>query len=518
VNFVGLLQHRSSTAALAFITPEGALEPRTHLETLRNVQMVASLLRARDVRERNRVLVPAATRPQTAEAIMGVMAVGATALPVNPLMGTNGLTAILEQHRPDYALVGNGLGVADIALLQRFCGELLSIDAEGANVEPSVTRLTEPPDDLPALVMHTSGSDGRPKAIRFTHRALRTFMQHHEFLHEQFDEEGATEESQTPIVSVLPLSHFGGLALCMHGLMTRRPIYLMEHFLPGAYLRVIARARCRTIMLVPSMYRSLMRDPSFPHTDLSTLQFCISMGEPCTAELARRIEEAFGAKVASTYGLTECLTGIGHLRHDLLSGNTKAGSCGRLCFGDVKLTDENGRLQHESGELWVRNPTVRNCYLDEELNKSSLHDGWFRTRDLFHRDADGFFFHYGRSDDMFVYNGKNVYPVELESVLASHPSIELACAAPVVSRQSQRVVPSVLVQARHPISETEILDFAARHGAGHIIPHFVLLADSVPHVGPGKVDRKAIGRLLQSGYDQQFGAQNPLDTSQASSV
>jgi acyl-CoA synthetase (AMP-forming)/AMP-acid ligase II len=156
--------------------------------------------------------------------------------------------------------------------------------------------------------------------------------------------------------------------------------------------------------------------------------------------------------------------------------------------------------------------------LDEELNTSCLRDGWFRTRDLFYRDADGFFYHRGRSDDMFVYNGKNVYPVELESVLASHPSIELACAAPVVSRQSQRVVPSVLVQAKHPISETEVLDFAARHGAGHIIPHFVLLADSVPHIGPGKVDRKAIGRLLQSGYDQQLSAQDPINASRTSSV
>ncbi len=149
----------------------------------------------------------------------------------------------------------------------------------------------------------------------------------------------------------------------------------------------------------------------------------------------------------------------------------------------------------------MKNPTVRDCYLDPRLNAERLVDGWFKTGDVFYRDADGHFFHRGRSDDMFVCNGKNIYPVELERVLMSHPAVELACAAPVQSRR-HGTVPGVLIIAREPVSEIEILDVSARLGPTHALPKLIEFVDRCPEVGPGKIDRLAARRLLQSAYDR----------------
>jgi acyl-CoA synthetase (AMP-forming)/AMP-acid ligase II len=231
------------------------------------------------------------------------------------------------------------------------------------------------------------------------------------------------------------------------------------------------------------------------------LRYGITMGEPCTPELATAVAARFGVPVSSAYGMTECLTGIGHLRRDLLAGTVKPGSCGTLCFGDVRLIDAQGREDPSFGELWVSNPTVHACYLDPSLNDERLRDGWFRTGDLFFRDDDGHFFHRGRSDDMFVHNGKNVYPAELEAVLMKHPDVEQVCAVP-IRGADDAALPAVLIRSKRELSAGEVLDFSAKNGASHAIPKLVAFTDGFPEAGPGKIDRAAVVRRLQADFDR----------------
>jgi acyl-CoA synthetase (AMP-forming)/AMP-acid ligase II len=144
----------------------------------------------------------------------------------------------------------------------------------------------------------------------------------------------------------------------------------------------------------------------------------------------------------------------------------------------------------------VRNATVHACYLDPGLNEERLRGGWFRTGDLFCRDEDGDFFHRGRADDMFICNGKNIYPTEIEQLLTSHPAVEVACAAP-VDVPGRGTVPGVMIVAKSPVREAELQEFFMREGPSHAVPQVIRFADALPLLGPGKLDRRQVQRFLQ---------------------
>jgi acyl-coenzyme A synthetase/AMP-(fatty) acid ligase len=228
--------------------------------------------------------------------------------------------------------------------------------------------------------------------------------------------------------------------------------------------------------------------------DKSALRFCIIGGEPSPDELLAQIEEAFGAQVVTAYGMTECLCGIGHIRRDLRVG-VKRGSCGKQFFGELSLRDAQGHEQAQTGELWVRNASVHACYQDPASNAERLRDGWFRTGDLFFRDADGNYFHRGRADDMFICNGKNIYPIEIERLLLGHPAVTMACAA-AVTLPDKGTVPAAMVVAGAPVSEAELQQLCLLRGPSHAVPQLIRFVDALPLVGPGKIDRRTVQHLL----------------------
>ncbi len=514
MNVMERFDRDTDTRALIQVLGPAPRAERTHRQLLENVSSLCIELRRRGVQPGDRVLILSGLLIQTLESMLAAFNLGAVAVPVNPLLGASNIEAIIRSLAPACCIFEEGLQPELAATLEPCCRLYISLklrDAPGSSGWlPYESLLDEPSmplarpehvDDTPALIVYSSGSEGRPKGISMTHGSLATFLHHYDMLCSQFEPGASPARPPSPLVTVLPLSHLGGLGICLQGLMSGRTTYLMSPFLPEPYLRLLAAARCSLMMLVPSLYRSLLKEPSLPELDLSALRFCMTLGEACSAEFAAQIETAFAATAVSAYGLTECLTGIGHSRQELYAGGVKRGSCGTHCFGEVRLVDEHGQENAGVGELWVRNPTVRECYLDPELNGSRFAQGWFRTKDLFQRDADGHYFHRGRCDDMFVCNGKNIYPAEIEVLLMSHPAIELACAAPVMSKDN-RTLPAVLILPRQPITEAEVLEYSAKAGPAHAIPQMIRFATSCPQVGPGKIDRVEAHRLLQDAYDQ----------------
>jgi fatty-acyl-CoA synthase len=365
-------------------------------------------------------------------------------------------------------------------------------------------------DEHPALIIHSSGSAGTPKAVVLTHGSLVRFFEYHSTIWAQYADASDSLVATGALVTGLPLNHLAGLATCLQALLNGRQSYVMSFFVPHLYLQVIEKARSTTIVLVPSLYRSLLNEPYLERMDRSALRCCILGGEPCPLELLRRIEAAFGVPAVMVYSLTECLSGIGHSRRELLEHNVKPGSSGRQQFGEVSLRHTDGSVREDFGELWVRNGTVHPCYLEPEMNDARLRGGWFRTGDLFARDEDGDFFHRGRVDDMFICNGKNIYPLEMELLLLQRPGIEAACAAPVTSLH-KGPVPAVLVVASTPLSSRDVQEHFRRNAAIHTIPQLVIFADALPLLGSGKVDRRQVASLLQAGYDS--ARENPRPNS-----
>ena len=514
MNVTKLFLREGDKEALSHVRSEHSVVTRTASDLLHNVCALSARLRSIGVRAGDNVLILCGSRVEAVESILASIHLGATAMPVSPLLGAVHLETIITRMRPSCCVFEDAPEPAVIAALGRCAASMILLKPRNSATpahwhcyrdllaDPrAVLEFPDFPDEQRALIIHSSGSSGSPKGVAMSHGEVQRFFEYHNFVYSQYSDGPDTFVGSSPVLTGLPMNHLAGLGTCLQGLMSGRPAHLLSFFLPDVYLRLIERVRCSFIMLVPSLYRSLLNEPYLKKTDLSALRFCITGGEPCPVELMERIEAAFGVPLVSAYSMTECLSGIGHSRRELFGRHhIPHGSCGRQLFGELKLMDAQGNESSSFGELWVRNATVHECYLDAELNETRLSGGWFRTRDLFFRDDAGEFFHRGRADDMFICNGKNIYPIEVESVLMRHPAVEIACAAP-VSHAVKGTVPAAFIVARQPLSETEIVEFSMKHGPSHTVPQIVLVRDSVAQLAAGKIDRREAARQLQEACD-----------------
>jgi long-chain acyl-CoA synthetase len=484
---------------------------RTSEELRNNVANFTASLRELGIRSGDRILILSHSRIEVIECILASFCMGAAAMPISPLMGRAAVQTAVQRLKPT-CCVFEDPPEQDIlsALAEISCAMVSLKDADGTSshwykyrelLEGSCRlEIASLADEHPALLIHTSGSSGVSKVVAKGHGALVRYFEHHSFLWSQYSDSSDSIIGPSVMVTTLPLNHLGGLSHCLQGILNGGRSYLMSSFLPQTYLRLIEKTRCTFMMLTPSFYRSLMKEPFLHEMDRSALRCCMLGGEPSSLELIRRVEDAFGVPALAVYAMTECLSGIGHNRQDLFARRIKPGSCGRLLLGELSLRDADGVAQENSGELWVRNATVHDCYLDPEMNQARLRSGWFRTGDVFARDEDGDFFHRGRVDDMFICNGKNIYPVEMEQVLLGHSAVDAVCAAPVAS-QDKSPLPAVLVVASQPMSTRQIRDYFRRHGPTHAIPQFVQFVDALPMFASGKIDRAKAQSLLQAAYE-----------------
>jgi long-chain acyl-CoA synthetase len=227
--------------------------------------------------------------------------------------------------------------------------------------------------------------------------------------------------------------------------------------------------------------------------------------------LQEAVETAFRVPVRESYGLTE--GGPVMIGSPVDGGDVPKGSCGVVWpQGAVKLVDANGLENQDYGELWVKNPGVTPGYHNlPNVNKERLVDGWLRTGDLFSQDADGFFFFRGRTDDMFNCGGENIYPLEVEGLLLTHPDIADVAVVP-FAHQIKGEVPVAVVVARQgaAIDEHGVRDFALQRGPAYAHPRRVLFVDALPLNGAAKTDRIAVKTLVRAALGEApLGAKEP---------
>jgi acyl-CoA synthetase (AMP-forming)/AMP-acid ligase II len=233
--------------------------------------------------------------------------------------------------------------------------------------------------------------------------------------------------------------------------------------------------------------------------DFSALKGVKIGSAPTARELQEAVEAAFKVRVGESYGLTE--GGPVMIGSPTDGRDVPKGSCGVIwpeC--EVKLVDSDGKESQTYGELWVKNPGVTPGYHNlPEVNRQRIVDGWLCTGDLFSRDADGFFFFKGRTDDMFNSGGENIYPLEVEGLLLTHPDIADVSVVPVAHQIKGEVPVAVVVKRRGAtIGEREVRDFTLKHGPAYAHPRRVIFVDALPLNGAAKTDRGAVKALVLS--------------------
>jgi acyl-CoA synthetase (AMP-forming)/AMP-acid ligase II len=305
------------------------------------------------------------------------------------------------------------------------------------------------------------------------------------------------------LYGVLPMSHAVGLSVVLLGaLHSGATLYLSPRFDPVAALATLEKEKLTVVLGAPSMF-SLFADYAKMKGEQSlkfpSLRIISSSGAPLQPVLKTQVENLFGMTLYNGYGVTECSPNIAQA---VVGERRTDTSVGRILPGvEVQLVgpDQKPVADGEVGELWVRGPNVMKGYYraPEETAIAVNPDGWFNTRDLA-RLENGYLFIVGRTKELIIRFGENVYPAEVEAVLNSHPAVVRSA---VIGRTvegtqgGEEVIAYVQLAPGSAASESEIAEHAAQHLAPYKRPSQILLLSSMPLTPTGKVIKGELAKM-----------------------
>ncbi len=343
------------------------------------------------------------------------------------------------------------------------------------------------------LIVHSSGTTGVPKGAVWTH-ATTWFSSLAKIIDFRL---GASDKVVVfgPLYHVGPLMDFAvPLLLCGGTLVLGRS----RNFDPQALLDTLEHERATIVTVYPTLWRRVFAAPGIGRFDASALRILSTGGEPMSPRVLDAIYERFPeVGFVNTYGSTEGgpVTTFLAAEHRF----SRKGSVGKPAFSvDVRIVDGADRevAPGEVGELTVRSPFVcKGYWRREDFTREVLRDGWWHTGDLAWRDADGFIFISGRSNDMIISGAENIYPVEVEQGLATISGIaEAAVIGAPDESWGERVVAFVVAEPGATLDAEQVRIQCRSRLAGYKVPREVLFVDSLPRNGTNKVDRQRLRR------------------------
>ena len=354
--------------------------------------------------------------------------------------------------------------------------------------------------DDPCWFFYTSGTTGRPKAAVLTHGQMAFVLLSH--LNDLMPGTGSADRS----LCVAPLSHGAGihqLAQLAAGVPT---ILLPEGpFDPEVVWRLVAEHRVTNMFTVPTIVKMLVEHPAVDAHDHSTLRYVIYAGAPMYRKDQQRALLKLGPVLVQYFGLGEVTGNITVLppdAHDADDARMRVGSCGIERTGmRVSVQDGDGRevAPGETGEICVAGPAVFAGYYDNpEANAKAFRDGWFRTGDLGHMDAEGYVYLTGRESDMYISGGSNVYPREIEEKLLHFDGISEVAVLGVPDEKWGEVGLAVCVpEAGRTLQEDALRAYLKGAMSGYKVPARFVFLPEMPKSGYGKITRKIIRETLR---------------------
>jgi len=439
----------------------------------------AALLAGIGVQPGDRVLMSAAASLDLVAFHVGALRLGAVVVPAN----TAYLEAELGHLVTDADPVAVVLDRAErAAWARRAATGALAVVEIGEDHRPVVTtggRRPVPveldvtgPDD-PALICYTSGTTGRPKGALLTHGNLLASAEALRLAWRWSRDDR--------LVLALPLFHLHGLGVGLHGtLLVGASMVLLPRFEPDLVLDAAREHGATLFFGVPTMYARLADSPRL--AELAPLRLCVSGSAPLPPVVFERIAAGGGQRVLERYGMTETVMNVSNP----YDGERRPGTVG------LPLPGVDLRLAEADGEIQVRGPNVFPGYWrNPAATAESFADGWFRTGDIGEFDADGYLRIVGRSRELIITGGYNVYPREVEDALLTHPAVADAAAVGMPDDEWGEVVTAFVVPGA-PVTETELLDHCRARLAAYKRPRIVHLVDALPRNALGKVRRDAL--------------------------
>jgi len=448
---------------------------------------VAGALKARGLARGERVAILSANRFEFLAAYFGIMRAGLVAVPVNFKFPRDTIHFIIADAGAKFVFCDPARRADCPPGLPVACFGSGGAEAFDGFLDHGPFTAAVPAKDEPAMFLYTSGSTGVPKGVVLSHQSHLWVVK---------VRLAGQDLARHRYLIAAPLYHMNALALAKLACAAHASIVLLPQFTARDYIAAIGRWRATGLTAVPPMIAMMLRERELmASTDLSSVDFVRMGSAPVSASLMHALKQALPrAAVTNAYGTTEAGPVV-------FGPHPKGLPQPEMSVGyphpevQVRLVDEQGRPA-EQGVLEMKCPAVMLGYHNRpDVPSPITPDGFYVTGDVFRRDADGFHYFVGRTDDMFVSGGENIYPADVERMLERHPAVSHAAVVPIDDEiKGQKPVAFVILRAGAAASEDEIKRFALAHAPAYQHPRSVWFVDELPLASTNKVDRGALRR------------------------
>lgn len=437
------------------------------------------------------------------EAVFGASKAGCALVPMNWRLAVPELCAVAVDAQIRILLADADSYELAIAL-QRDCKQFFEVilftnqwldELAASDADPQIDVY----QDQTALLMYTSGTTGRPKGVQLTHLGFNymRFCEHNE---------PAYDWSADDIkMLVMPNFHLVGTGLSIQALYNGATLSIVAAFDPKLVLEAIKRDRPTICALVPTAIQMLLEN-SPEDADFSSLRMIMYAGSPISPGLLKQAIQRFvGCKFMQFYGATESGGAATLLRpeqHDL-ENESLLRSCGTpLPWIEIDIVGADGKRLPigEIGEMWIRSPTMfRGYWNNPEASADVMQEGWYRSGDAGYKDEKGFLYIVDRVKDMIVTGGENVYSVEVEQILDTHPAVKKSA---VIGRPCEKwgemIVAMVMLEEGTAVTGEELDAFCRQRIAGYKAPKEYRFLESFPLSATGKILKRVMRDELTS--------------------
>ncbi len=465
---------------------------------------IANLLASLNLPAGARVAAQVEKSPEALMLYLATVRAGFVYLPLNTAYRAAEMSYFIENASPAVVVCTPGnfgwiaqtafkSGVAHVFTLDephdgRNSGSLLS---RAANCSDEFTTVQRDADDL-AAILYTSGTTGRSKGAMLTHGNLASNIQ---VLHQAWH-----WQPGDVLLHALPLFHIHGLFVAAHGaLYNGSKMIFLSKFDSAAVIRQLPRST--VFMGVPTYYVRLLSDPAFRREVCANIRLFVSGSAPLLTETFEQFAERSGHTILERYGMSETAM----LTSNPYEGERRAGTVGpALPEVSVRVVDGNGRTcaTGEIGDIQVKGPNVFKGYwqMPEKTAEEFTTDGYFKTGDVGRFDADGYLSIVGRSKDLIISGGYNVYPKEIESIIDEMPGVIESAVIGVPHPDFGEAVTAVVV-ARDGVllSEASVIEALKAKIANFKVPKRVHFVDELPRNTMGKVQKNVLRERFGRG-------------------
>ena len=450
----------------------------TNRDLLSRVQACAAHLAEAGVGPRDVVALRLTNRGELIVLLFAAWRLGAAVTPVNPALTRGEVQRQVLDAQARVVVVEGGMRIDGVPTLD--------VDTVGGDHAGATVAAHEGSSGL-ALLIYTSGTTGTPKGVMLDHANIDHMA--------RMIVEGLGIGADDRCLLILPLFHVNGLVVSVISpLLAGGSVHVSDRFDPQTFFAVVREQRPTFVSVVPTILSMLTALPDDAPVDTSSLRFIVCGAAPAASDLLDRAERRFDTPVLEGYGLSEgtCASTV-----NPIAGPRKAGTVGVALPGqEVRIMSEAGAMLPAGvdGEVVVRGPNVMRGYLNRPVETAAtVIDGWLHTGDLGRLDADGYLTIVGRSKDMIIRGGENIYPKEIEDVLTADPTVLEAAVIGVPDETWGEVVVAYVQPRPGRIIDVEALaQRCAVALSRYKRPTRIIAVDTIPTNAVGKIDKRAL--------------------------